>query len=245
MRINHIANSFAKGGVKMRRLLRAVLSISVLIIFLVPCYAADDIDVSLSWDYEDTTEGVKFRIFKKLTTETEYDYSVPIWDSKDGENPSSVREATVTVPGGQTYNFVARAYLFDEEENKDIESDDSNEVEFEAPVFAINGVVLDSFTNSEIYENPVYYGSTGEDIQISWKAVNGAEEYEFRLYDVNRKYNVIQGNTSDPKATFKLPRTGTYEFEIRARKSSSYTSWKKFDARISGWISGVGPIVIE
>ena len=80
---------------------------------------------------------------------------------------------------------------------------------------------------------------------MAWTAVTGAEEYEFKLYDINRKYNVLQGNTSDPTITFKPPRTGVFEFSVRARQGSEYTEWMTFDARLSGWIEGVGEITIQ
>jgi len=226
---------------------KAISSCLLLLLICASCYAAS---LTLSWEYDTSIEenkDIKFRIYTKEVGTAEYP-ETSIWDSKDDPQPTEVRQATVTVVDGKEYNFIARAYRVGMDENEqpiEVESENSNEVVFDAPIFAMTGVALDSFTNSEIYTGTIYFGSTGEDIKISWSSLSGVDEYTFRLYDINRKYYSLQGNTTVPNATFKMPKTGTYEFEVRARRGSEYTAWQKFDGRLSGWIAPVGPIVIE
>jgi hypothetical protein len=104
--------------------------------------------------------------------------------------------------------------------------------------------VLTSFTNSEKYEKPVYFGTTGVDIVISWTSLSGAT-YEYRLYDIIRKNYTLTGTTSVANAKFKIPKTGCYEFEVRAKRNTTFTEWTKLDSRIIGWIATAGPIVIK
>jgi len=204
-------------------------------------------EVTLGWDYDHSVEGnetAKFRIYGKKVSITEY--TTPMWDSKDETNPQ-IHQAKVTIEDGEDYNFIARAYNegvdVDTDEIIILESENSNEVTFNAPEFIMSGLSLTSFPNSEKYEKPVYFGTAGVDITISWGELSGST-YEYRLYDINKKSYVLVGSTSVPNATFKIPKTGCYEFEVRAQRNSNYTEWTKLESRIIGWIAGVGPIVI-
>jgi len=203
-------------------------------------------EVTLGWDYDHSVEGnetAKFRIYGKKVSITEY--TTPMWDSKDKTNPQ-IHQAKVTIEDGEDYNFIARAYNegIDENENPIIlESDNSNEVTFNAPEFIINGLELTTFPDSEKYEKPVYFGTTDKDITISWTELSGAS-YEFRLWDVNKKAYVLTGVSVNASETFRLPKTGCYEFEVRAKLNNNFTDWTKLDSRIIGWVAGVGPIVI-
>ena len=216
--------------------------------FYTSCFSAT---LKLTWDHTviESETPPKFRIYSKLKSAAEYNYAAaPLWDSKTTSNPTGVREAIVTVPDGNEYNFIARSYIEGQDENGvaiTIESVDSNEVVFNAPVFALTGVVLSSFANSETYIGTVYYGNTGVDIRMSWAALYGVDEYEFKLYDIHKKYNVISGKTTNSYSTFKLPKAGTFEFSVRARRGTEYTEWNKLNARIQGLVSKPGSITIN
>ena len=225
---------------------KLLLIFIILFAFLNPVYSAE---ISLSWDYDHTipgNESVKFRIYGKKVASTTYVYTTPMWDSKTRSNPQ-IHTATITITDGENYNFVSRAY--NEVVNpttkltEAIESIDSNEVTFTAPAFVVSGLVLGSFLNSEKYEKPVYFGATGVNINMSWTPLSGAT-YEYRLYDIIKKYYTLSGSTSAANATFKIPKTGCYEFEVRAVRSNNYSEWKKLDSRIIGWVASTGPIVI-
>jgi len=154
------------------------------------CFA---ITVKLNWDHtvEVGETPPKFRIYSKLKSETAYT-TPAIWDSKTDPNPTGVRQATIVIADGKEYNFIARSYLEGKDINQQpitVESDNSNEVIFNAPVFALTGLVLSSFTNSETYIGTVYYGATGTDIRMSWSSLTGATAYEFKLYEIQKKYN--------------------------------------------------------
>ena len=227
----------------MRTIKRLLLVLIVLLATLGIGYAAE---VTLGWDYDHTVEGnenVKFRIYGKKTSESEY--TSASWDSTTESDPQ-VHTATLTVEDGEDYNFIARAYVEGTDENGEniiVESENSNEVTFNAPEFIISGVSVTTFVDSEKYEHPVYFGTTDKDITISWDSLSGAT-YEYRLWDINRETYALTGTSEEASATFKLPKTGCYEFEVRAKRDSDYTEWVKIDSRIVGWVAGVGPIVI-
>ena len=157
--------------------------------------------------------------------------------SKDAGNVTQYALSSLPLAEKTTYFFIVRVY------NSSGESDDSNEVIFNAPEFVVVGASLTTFEDSEKYEHPVYFGTTDKDITISWDSLSGAT-YEYRLWDINRETYALTGTSEEASATFKLPKTGCYEFEVRAKRDSDYTEWVKIDSRIVGWIAGVGPIVI-
>lgn len=135
--------------------MKKFLIATILCLITMPAFAAS---VTLQWDPNDpAAEG--YRIYERIEGES-YDYANPKYD---GANTSCTFTDLVE---GTTYYYVARAY------EGDVESGDSNEVEYTA-----------SPTTSTVYVYPgapqlLAYDGAG----VTWSAPAGATPESYNVY---------------------------------------------------------------
>ena len=222
------------------------LFILMFFLFITNVYAAQ---VTLQWDANEVTPD-GYKIFQR-TSGGDYDYSNPAWQG------TALTTTISNLDDNTTYYYVARAYKGTDE------SGDSNEVKFVSG--GIQRVLQLSFTENTTWSkktNIEYFGTTNNEITISWSSVPEAEGYEIRLFHVERNVEniVANGKTALTQITFKLPRTGHYIVKVRACVNNyiNCNDWSEsinseqsiVDGTAQGWIiyghvSSPGPIVIE
>lgn len=75
--------------------------------------------------------------------------------------------------------------------------------------------------------NVTYFGTTDQEIVVSWEAPPEATEFDLQMYHVEQKRNLAIATTPNKEMHLTIPRTGHYIIKIRAKKpdSDNPTEW--------------------
>ena len=152
---------------------------------------------TLTWDPNaDNPDG--YHVYWRLQG-SEYDYSAPTWAG------TSTIVTLNDIPDGSTSYFVARAFI------GNIESEDSNEVEFvkELPVLVKSTLISP--------DNGAYYNrAIDKSIAFSWSSVPGATRYYIAIRaPVNLNDDSILRHDAEVMTnTYSMPLTDIQEYEL-------------------------------
>ena len=76
---------------------------------------------------------------------------------------------------------------------------------------------------ADVYEYTTHYGFTNDTWTVAWDPVATATEYEYRVFNFERKVYMVIGRTSQTQVTVNLPKTGHWVFEVRSFDGTLYS----------------------
>jgi len=214
-----------------------ILTISLLTL-VCSVFAAE---LTLQWTMNTEPDVEEYKVFKRIGSTPNYDYDNPYATKRHidcGVVEVGKCEVTMGVSDLNALHFVVRAY-----DDVHRASGNSNEVSYDPDTDT--SFLTAVWQDATIYAHPVYFGTTDKDVTVDWSPHVDGIAYEYVLYDVFKKVNTsVTGEIAGTSVTFRLPKTGSYEMKVRARRSDlTWEPWVTIEGRYVGWPGGAGPII--